>query len=178
MTRQCRYCEATFNVPLCQLRISGHGQFCSRACHYASRGRTARRSGRYVISTIDRPSGARQRAHTVIAEAALGHRLPVGAQVHHVDGDGYNNVPSNLVICQDAAYHQMLHLRQKVKRAGGDPFTSRFCDDCKSVKLIPEFSKQRRRWLCKRCAADRQAVRRERKRTEDLAKTFHVEHTA
>ncbi len=49
----------------------------------------------------------------LIATLALGHRLPKGAEVHHVDGNHANNTPSNLVICQDHTYHVLLHRRQR-----------------------------------------------------------------
>lgn len=48
--------------------------------------------------------------HIVMAEQALGRPLPAGVQVHHVDMDRGRNV-GNLVICQDQAYHQLLHRR-------------------------------------------------------------------
>ena len=56
--------------------------------------------------------------HVLTAERALGHILPQGAQVHHVDGNGLNNAPSNLVVCQDQKYHALLHRRMAAIRAG------------------------------------------------------------
>lgn len=68
-------------------------------------------------------------AHRVIAERVLGKPLPRKAQVHHVDGDRSNNVHSNLVICEDGAYHQLLHNRQRALDATGDASAVR-CGDC------------------------------------------------
>ncbi len=58
--------------------------------------------------------------HIEIAERALGKSLPLGAQVHHVDGNPGNNVSNNLVICQDAKYHRLLHRRTAAHQACGD----------------------------------------------------------
>ena len=68
--------------------------------------------------------------HVVIAERALGKALPNGAEVHHVDEDKRNNTPSNLVICQDVAYHRLLHQRARIVRAGGNTNTQRMCGVC------------------------------------------------
>ena len=68
--------------------------------------------------------------HILVAEKALGRLLPKGAQVHHVDGNPRNNSNRNLVICQDMAYHKLLHYRTRVVKAGGNPNTDKFCGDC------------------------------------------------
>jgi hypothetical protein len=49
----------------------------------------------------------------LIAEKALGKFLPDGAIVHHADGTRNNNKNNNLVVCQDAAYHFLLHARTR-----------------------------------------------------------------
>lgn len=69
--------------------------------------------------------------HTLVAEKVLGRRLPAGAAVHHVDGDKRNNKSNNLVICQDAAYHNWLHQRQRAYDACGhaDWESCVFCGD-------------------------------------------------
>jgi hypothetical protein len=51
--------------------------------------------------------------HILVAESVLGHSLPAGAVVHHVDGNKHNNAPGNLVICEDDAYHRLLHTRMR-----------------------------------------------------------------
>jgi hypothetical protein len=78
-------------------------------------------------------------AHVLIAEMALGKTLPPQADVHHVDENTLNNAPSNLVICQDRAYHKLLHIRALVVRAGGDPNTQKVCRRCRVVKSFSEF---------------------------------------
>jgi len=92
--------------------------------------------------------------HRVLAERALGKPLPRGAVVHHVDGT--KSAQSQLVICQDTAYHELLHVRGRVKAAGGNPNTDRICSFCQQVKPIAHFlpnAANRHRWFCKRCPA-------------------------
>jgi len=101
----------------------------------------------------------------VIAETALGHVMPPRAQVHHVDEDKQNNRHDNLVICEDHAYHALLHVRTRVVKAGGDPDTQRICSVCKAVKNLSEFGRDRtsqdgRGRRCQLCNVRRLAKRR------------------
>ena len=57
--------------------------------------------------------------HIVIAEKILGKSLPPKAVIHHVNENRKDNRPSNLVICQDRAYHLFLHQRIRAYKACG-----------------------------------------------------------
>ena len=57
--------------------------------------------------------------HIVVAEKALGKFLPFGAEIHHANEDRGDNRPENLVICQDKAYHKLLHQRMRALKACG-----------------------------------------------------------
>jgi hypothetical protein len=73
---------------------------------------------------------ANRAEHIVIAERVLGKPLPAGAEVHHVDEDRANNANGNLVICQDKAYHKLLHIRTAALDACGNANWRR-CHVCK-----------------------------------------------
>lgn len=89
--------------------------------------------------------GQTKMAHTAIAVAALGKPLPLGAEVHHVDGNPLNNAARNLVICQDNEYHTLLHMRADVVGAGGNPNGSKLCRQCGLCKPFGAFNKARRK---------------------------------
>ena len=55
----------------------------------------------------------------LIAESVLGNYLPPGAEVHHGNRVRNDNRPKNLVVCQDRAYHMLLHRRQRALAACG-----------------------------------------------------------
>ena len=59
------------------------------------------------------------KAHVLIAEKALGHSLPEGAIVHHVNEDTFDNRNENLVICPSKAYHALIHQRMRALEACG-----------------------------------------------------------
>lgn len=121
------------------------------------------------LSTKQRPGG-RIGGHIVVAERALGKPLPRGAVVHHVNGDPGDNRPTNLVICQDTEYHWVLHVRERVLAAGGNPDTDKVCSRCRVPKLFSQFCSRRHKGrvvlndTCRPCAAivqqERQAFRR------------------
>lgn len=51
--------------------------------------------------------------HVVVAEKALGRPLPKGVVIHHANEVKGDNRGENLVLCQDEAYHQLLHRRTR-----------------------------------------------------------------
>ena len=57
--------------------------------------------------------------HIVVAERALGRALPDGAEVHHHNQKRDDNRGGNLVVCQDRAYHMLLHQRMRALAASG-----------------------------------------------------------
>jgi hypothetical protein len=67
--------------------------------------------------------------HVDMAERALGRLLPDGVEIHHVDENKSNNVPGNLVLCENRAYHALLHKRSRALAACGDASALRcyFC---------------------------------------------------
>lgn len=125
--------------------IRGHSQ---RANH---------RPGNYRYVGNEKP----RLEHRVIAETVIGKPLPRSVVVHHVDGNRSNNAHSNLVICQNQAYHALLHRRARVVRAGGNPELQCFCWECSKLKFIGECYIGRHRYsnTCKQCAHERYASR-------------------
>lgn len=69
--------------------------------------------------------------HILIAEAVLGKFLPKGTVIHHINNDGTDNRKSNLLICQNNSYHNLLHARMIAIRKCGHP-SWRKCWLCKT----------------------------------------------
>jgi hypothetical protein len=60
--------------------------------------------------------------HILLAEKAIGHSLSDKNQIHHANNIPDDNRNSNIVICQDDAYHKLLHQRQRAHNACGHAF--------------------------------------------------------
>ncbi len=96
--------------------------------------------------------------HVLIAEKALGKRLPKNACVHHIDCDPTNNKPSNLLICPDHAYHMLIHKRTRAYEKSGNANWGK-CLVCKNYgpeETMNYNGINRFRWHksglgCKRC---------------------------
>ncbi len=71
--------------------------------------------------------GGYVREHILVAEKALGKSLPERAVVHHANG---TKDSGPLVICQDNAYHQLLHRRERALNDCGHT-SWRKCRFCK-----------------------------------------------
>ena len=95
-------------------------------------------------------NGKRKYEHVLVAEKALGHSLPKGARVHHVNEDRSDNRPENLVICPSVKYHSLLHMRMAALDAG-HPANYRFCglcrkfDDPKNMYVTPNENRAKHR---------------------------------
>ena len=72
--------------------------------------------------------------HIHVVECVLRQTLPPLAVVHHVNHIRHDNRKSNLVVCESATYHALLHLRERAYRATGDP-TARRCSHCKKWEI-------------------------------------------
>lgn len=91
----------------------------------------AAKKSRYVyVSVVEDGCRQSKRLHRHIAELALGHKLPIAAVVHHIDGNPENNANDNLVICENEDYHRLLHERADALAGCGNP-DFRQCVRCK-----------------------------------------------
>ena len=95
-----------------------------------------------LIANPDYPKDGRRyiQEHTHVAERALGKRLPKGAVVHHINDNGLDNRPENLVICPGGGYHRMLHLRSAILRRGGDVAREKICRRCDQLLPLDHFA--------------------------------------
>ena len=74
--------------------------------------------------------GRQRHVHTILVENILKKPLPIGAIVHHIDGNGHNNSHNNLVVCPSQEYHLLIHKRQRAYKACGNANWIK-CDLCK-----------------------------------------------
>ena len=85
----------------------------------------------------------------VIAESVLGRPLPIGAVVHHLDGNYTNDAKNNLAIFPSKAYHNLIHARIDALAACGNPDWIP-CSYCKTYddpeRMFVRYAGGRRGW--------------------------------
>lgn len=73
--------------------------------------------GGYVRINIGRNKRALE--HREVIKRVIGKEIPRGAIPHHVDYNKSNNKNNNLVLCNDRAYHNLIHRRTDALRLCG-----------------------------------------------------------
>lgn len=129
------------------------------ASHFGRHSRGDLIVGEYVkrnLGTVAHGDRSRYKPeHVVIAERAFGGPLPDGAIVHHHDEVKTNNRNNNLVIC-DRPYHNLIHARMRVFKAGGNPDFHKICCRCQIPRPKAFFGADARYWdklgmVCRPC---------------------------
>jgi hypothetical protein len=78
---------------------------------------------------------------------ALGKDIPLGAVIHHVDFNHHNTANSNLVLCHNEKYHNLLHIRTKAFKACGNA-NWRMCWYCRQYSDISNLEVNIRTGQC------------------------------
>lgn len=92
------------------------------SAHYRWKGGMCSQDGYLMQVQKDHPNCNRDgyvKIHVLVAESILGRYLKKENRVHHVDGNKLNNHPTNLIICENELYHQLLHQRRNALESCG-----------------------------------------------------------
>lgn len=112
-----------------------------------------------------------KRKHVLIAQKALGKELPITAVVHHIDGDRGNNTNTNLLICPNEAYHNLIHLRSEAleKCGNADWRRCKFCKEFDDPIMMAEWCKPRPNpgYYHRKCHANYERDRLAKRRTQN-----------
>ncbi len=183
---ECICPECGVHYWLSKSRVLVH-KFCSLRCAIAGRsgtksplwkgGRCIPKDPKAAISLTVAVGAKAPRAleHRVIAERALGHALPKGAEVHHFNVNRHDNRGVNLVICENHAYHYLLENRGRRLRDTGSLDLKR-CRRCNDIKPLALFNHNKSVWdgkarYCKECSHQKHREEYLRKKeTQSLTK--------
>lgn len=85
-------------------------------------GEITKTNGYIMVYAPDHPRRDRRNyvlQHIIVAEKVLGRYLKDPECIHHVDEDPGHNKNGNFVICEDKAYHMLIHRRKRAFEACG-----------------------------------------------------------
>lgn len=112
----CKGCKVSFVSNTC-----AHRKYCTKLCYHKynrgnkhvnwAGGEWFEKSKGYMQRSDEK--GGRRPEHILIAEKAMGKKLPKGYVVHHINGDKTDNRNKNLLVCSKA-YHTALHHRMSL----------------------------------------------------------------
>ena len=95
--------------------------------------------------------------HKIAVENALHRLMPKSAIFHHKNHIRDDNAPSNIVVCDSQAYHQIIHRRERAFRAVGNANWRR-CTICKEYdapeNLVWSSQRAKETMRHRRCAAE------------------------
>lgn len=109
VTLTCKTCEKEYQVEPYREHTS---KYCCWNCGQKGKAQAAAK-----IQIAKRGTGLKHRyvkffsrhQHRVVAEQMLGRPLVKGEVVHHIDGNGKNNSPSNLMVITQSEHVKMHH---------------------------------------------------------------------
>lgn len=167
----CQQCGKTFTSAYLICKGTPR-KFCSKSCsakvrvgalHPGWKGGRRVSGQQYPLLCETHPKRQRRtiEEHIHICESALGGPLPEKSEVHHWNGKKHDNRNENLVICQDRAYHMLLHARQRRLKDTGD-FSLKRCHKCNEISPLADFPKNKNNWdgtafLCFKCIRGRKS---------------------
>jgi len=105
------------------------------------------------------------RHHILIAEKVLGKNLPVVVVIHHHNGEKADNNNANLVICENNAYHKLLHKRKRaLDESGHINYTKcTYCGQYDNPNNMSIFYSKQHKFIHKDCNTERCRIYRERR---------------
>lgn len=130
--------------------------------HNWNGGKTSDSRGRILLLNKNHPRHTHEGyvfEHILVAEKALGKFITKDHPIHHVNGIQSDNRPCNLVVCENSAYHMLLHRRQKAKEAcDNKKFVP--CRECKQYfdsdgMTLHSRKKNQNIYICKPCNRNR-----------------------
>lgn len=91
--------------------------------------------------------GEQEYVHRKVVEHTLGRKLSGTEIVHHVNENKADCQRTNLVVCPDDSYHQLLHARARIYDLGGHPVSKyAYCSYHQDIHLKTEFTSNPSKW--------------------------------